>query len=122
MTVDQVVVIIAGLCAGYWIVAVVLRQLRIGTSAGKDPSARTGEHEYRTHSSSHERTPQWYEVLGVTQSADVQEIKSAHRRLMELYHPDRVDSLGPELKALAEAKSKESNSAYDEGLRARRST
>jgi DnaJ-domain-containing protein 1 len=32
---------------------------------------------------------------------------------MTEYHPDKVASLGPELRALAEKKSKEINAAYE---------
>ncbi len=49
----------------------------------------------------------YYEVLGVSQDADEEEIKKAFRRLAFQYHPDRNREDG------AEAKFKEINEAYE---------
>lgn len=61
----------------------------------------------------------WYDVLGVTSSASMAEIHSAYRSLVSKYHPDKVDSMGPEVKAVCEAKSKEINTAYEKAMKAR---
>ncbi len=50
----------------------------------------------------------YYEILGVSKSADEKEIKSAFRKLAKQYHPD----LNPDNKE-AEAKFKEVNEAYE---------
>ena len=50
----------------------------------------------------------YYEVLGISKSADEKEIKSAFRKLAKQYHPD----LNPDDKE-AEAKFKEVNEAYE---------
>lgn len=42
-----------------------------------------------------------YAVLGVQQGASHDEIRSAYRKQMQLYHPDRVEHLGSELKRTA---------------------
>lgn len=42
-----------------------------------------------------------YAVLGVKQGATHDEIRSAYRKQMQLYHPDRVEHLGTELKRTA---------------------
>lgn len=61
----------------------------------------------------------WYEVLKVEPDADEAKIKRAyHLRLME-YHPDRVATLGEEIKSLAETVSKEIVEAYQEAGRSR---
>jgi molecular chaperone DnaJ len=52
----------------------------------------------------------YYEVLGVTRTADGEEIKRAYRRLAMKYHPDRNDGDG---KAEAEVKFKECSEAYE---------
>lgn len=61
----------------------------------------------------------WYEVLGVTSGASIDEIRSAYKSLVSKYHPDKVDSMGPEVKAVCEAKSKEINTAYEKAMKAR---
>src|SRR5881628_1624129 len=49
----------------------------------------------------------YYEVLGVTRSADAQELKSAYRRLAREFHPDR-NREDPE----ASERFKEASEAY----------
>ena len=50
----------------------------------------------------------YYEVLGVAQSASEQEIKKAYRRLAMKYHPDRNEG-----DAAAEEKFKEASEAAE---------
>ena len=50
----------------------------------------------------------YYEVLGVTRTASIEEIKGAYRKCALKWHPDR----NPEHKAEAEAKFRESTEAY----------
>ncbi len=54
-----------------------------------------------------------HEVLGVRPGAAQQEIRQAYRELAGKYHPDKVDHLGKEFKALAEERFKEIQAAYD---------
>ena len=61
----------------------------------------------------------WHEVLGVSAAASEAEIKTAYREAIKGYHSDRVASLGPKLRALAEEESKRLNVAYDEARKAR---
>ena len=58
-------------------------------------------------------------VLGVPPGASDEEIGRAYRERMKEYHPDRVASLGPELRALAHEKTIEIQRAW-ETLRAKR--
>ena len=39
---------------------------------------------------------------------------AAYRKMARMYHPDRVEGLGPELKESAERRMKEINAAYAE--------
>jgi DnaJ like chaperone protein len=52
-------------------------------------------------------------LMGLSGAMTKQQIHSKYISLISLYHPDRVQYLGPELKELAEMKSKEINAAYD---------
>ncbi|HIQ38057.1 MAG TPA: J domain-containing protein [Desulfocapsa sulfexigens] len=56
---------------------------------------------------------QYYAVLGLKPGADAAMIKKAHRKLSLKYHPDKVQHLGEEFRAVAEEKMKEINAAYD---------
>ena len=55
-----------------------------------------------------------YEVLGISPGATREEIKSAYRRLVATYHPDKVAHLGDEFRKLAEERFKEVQEAYRE--------
>ena len=61
--------------------------------------------------------PDWCRVLELPPDASPEDIREAYRRLMGQYHPDKVATLGPEIRALAEEKSKEINKAYEQALR-----
>lgn len=52
-----------------------------------------------------------YEVLGIKPGATQDEIKSAYRKLIKQYHPDKF--IGNPLKDLAEEKMMQINEAYD---------
>ena len=54
----------------------------------------------------------WPKILGVSPVATVGEIKAAYQKLMSQYHPDKVATLGTEIRVVAERKSKEINAAY----------
>lgn len=54
-----------------------------------------------------------YDVLEVIPTASAETIHAAYRSLITRYHPDKVAALGPELQAVADARTKEINFAYD---------
>jgi DnaJ-domain-containing protein 1 len=51
-------------------------------------------------------------VLGLQGRLTKADVRRRYRELLALYHPDKVAHLGPELRALAERKTKEINEAY----------
>lgn len=59
----------------------------------------------------------WYEVLGVPPYASLDEVKRAYRQRISEYHPDKTSRLGGDLRALAEAKTKDINAAYEVATR-----
>lgn len=54
-----------------------------------------------------------YTVLGIDKSATDEEVKKAYRRMAMKYHPDRVETMGEEIKRNAEKQFKEINEAYE---------
>ena len=58
----------------------------------------------------------WHEVLEVSISASVAEIKTAFREAMKKNHPDKVAAMSHEFANLADRKAKEINRAYEEAL------
>ena len=53
-----------------------------------------------------------YEVLGIEPNASIEDIKKAYKTLANKYHPDKVQHLGDEFKALAETRFKDIQEAY----------
>jgi DnaJ like chaperone protein len=56
---------------------------------------------------------QAYKILEISSNSTIEEIKSAYKKKMMEYHPDRVSNLGQELKNLATKKSKEINESFN---------
>lgn len=54
-----------------------------------------------------------HEILGVTPTADDQEIRAAFRRLAKKWHPDKVHHLGEELQRRANAQFRRLKDAYE---------
>src|SRR5262249_27965162 len=53
-----------------------------------------------------------YDTLEVIPTASPETIQAAYRSLISRYHPDKVVGLGPELQAIADARTKAINHAY----------
>ena len=80
-----------------------------------EPTSRGGsrsEHAGGQSGSDADRDP--WGILGIDRNASQEEIRRAFHKRMGEYHPDRVQGLGPELRALADAKSKEISWAYQQ--------
>jgi hypothetical protein len=53
-------------------------------------------------------------ILGIEPGASQAEIYAAYKKKARMYHPDRVASLAPEVREMAELRMKEINAAYGE--------
>lgn len=71
---------------------------------------RTGNTRAGSDNRHHIKPP--HEVLGVARNADQATIKSAYRKLIKAYHPDRFAHLGPDYEAEAQRKTREIIQAY----------
>jgi hypothetical protein len=58
----------------------------------------------------------WFDVLGVSPSATVEDVKQAYKALVKQNHPDRVHSMSAAFRQLAESETKKLNVAYTEAL------
>jgi hypothetical protein len=68
---------------------------------------------YSAIATEEEKNAYYGQFLGLMGKVTKEQIRSKYIGMISLYHPDRVQHLGPELKELAEVKSKEINAAYD---------
>ncbi len=103
MTFYEVLVIASGLAIGYWLVSVF--------------TTRPDEHIDEPDDVAVDRdmdasSMPWHEVLGVSEWATDAEVTAAYREKMGQYHPDKVATMGPEIRALAELKARQINEAY----------
>lgn len=98
---------VIGIClaGGYWLVSLFLD--RPASQAGPHPDDATAN----------ETPAPWWEVLHVSPTASMDEIRRAYGLRMSEYHPDKVSALGAELRDLAARKASEINAAYDEACR-----
>lgn len=60
-----------------------------------------------------------YKVLGITADASDDEVKAAYRRMALKHHPDRVATLGDDVRKAAEKKFQEINAAKETIYKAR---
>ena len=60
-----------------------------------------------------------YKVLGITADANDDEVKAAYRRMALNHHPDRVATLGDDIRKAAEKKLQEINAAKETIYKAR---
>ena len=124
MTITELTVVVVCLVVGYWLVSRLLPggATKKTKASSEDPPRQRSEQKAdrddeppRPRYSEHE--PQWWDVLGVPSTASVAEIKRAYQSLVRQYHPDKVATLGVEIRELSERKTKELNVAFEQAMR-----
>ncbi len=113
LSLTEILVLIAGLTVGYWIVSKVIDNFDC------DDGHPLGEHVAAPAAAGADADAPWHEVLNVPPDASAEQIRQAHRLLMQQYHPDRVATLSADLKLLAERKSGEIERAFERAMRDR---
>ena len=113
MSSNEIIVVAAGLLFGYWIVSNYFGSDNTKNTNSSNNRKKNDSKSYSEKQETNTSENSWFEVLGVQESASLDEIATAYKKKIRQYHPDKVESLGPELKKLAELKSKEINAAYN---------
>jgi len=114
MTLLQVIIVVAGLFIGYRLVSYMLSP-GTGDDDKRSPPPFDPPDAAATVSA---RT--WYQTLGVPETANRDTIENAYRQQIRQYHPDKVATMGEDIRRLAETRTKEINAAYDTAMRLRR--
>jgi DnaJ like chaperone protein len=125
MSATELLVSVVCLALGYWVVAVFLPSLLETDAVLAEDAASTpgdsGEAHGQTDASLSD-SAEWFEVLDIPESSLREDIVVAYKRRIRQYHPDLVARMGPELRELAERKSRQINAAYDAALKLRSGT
>ena len=100
---------------GFWVVGAILEQFQKKTpKSGSSSSSGAGTRPTpEAESSQVDPIEDACRVLQLNRPFTSEELRAAYRQRMSQYHPDKVSSLGPEFRELAESKSKEINRAFD---------
>ncbi len=83
-------------------------------SRGQDARTAREARARRNAEAEAEKNGALFRVLEVEPGASREEIHAAYKKKARMYHPDRVASLAPEVREMAELRMKEINAAYDE--------
>jgi hypothetical protein len=108
MTLVEFVTLVAGGVLGFGVV------YRVMTPAPPPPASPAGRAAPPPPAASDAAAPHWSQVLEVARDAPLATVREAYKRQMSLYHPDKVASLGPDLRELAEEKSKAIAAAWQQ--------
>jgi DnaJ-domain-containing protein 1 len=133
MSRSEVIVIIACLAIGYWLVSLLLR--RQGSrqrnhtrgsqenkpdaperDCGRERKRASDSEEFEKSPSGPDDPAPWFQVLGVSQNASREEISAAYKLKIGQYQPDKVSRMGEDIRRLAEVRSKQINAAYRQAL------
>lgn len=109
MTLFEILAGISGLAIGYWLISAFLGR----DSLPDEPLTRETPDAAATDGAEQA----WWDVLEVSWDASDDDIRAAYQRRISQYHPDKVATLAPDIRALAEQRSAQINAAYAAALR-----
>ena len=104
----EIFIVISALLFGFGLVRWMLTPKHDGKTSN-------GEHPYDFDEK--KESDKWFDILEVESTASLDEIKSAYKKKISQYHPDKVSALGPEFTPIAEQKTKQINVAYEKAVR-----
>jgi DnaJ like chaperone protein len=99
---------------GFWVVGAILERFQkkpTETTPNSHPDA--GPEQASEVKPQADPVEEACRVLQLNRPFTAEQLRAAYRQRMSQYHPDKVSNLGPELRELAESKSKEINRAFD---------
>ena len=122
MTPAEIVISVVGVVGGYWVVSAFLNPSKPAPQSPQDEAVRPQPSPAQAFKDpSRVDATNWHEILEVAADADAAAIAAAYRRKISQYHPDKVAQMGEEIRAVAASKSQQINTAYDIGMKLRRS-
>jgi len=107
---------LALLVLGWFVYWVRVRRPRVKSRAAREQN--WNEHRGRGQQEAR-RQREWWEVLEVDPEANLDEIRLAYLRKVQMYHPDRLAGLATEFVELSESRTRELNLAFEQAKRAR---
>lgn len=111
----KIAILVIAALVGFWVVGAIVEQFQKKTPQSGSSSRAGARRKPTLEPESPQVDPieEACRVLQLNRPFTTDELCAAHRQRMSQYHPDKVSSLGPEFRELAERKSKEINRAFD---------
>ncbi|WP_322046623.1 J domain-containing protein [Paraburkholderia sp. J67] len=111
----KIAILVIAALIGFWVVGAIVEQFQkkpAPSTASRD-TGKGAEFNPQSEPADVDPIEEACSVLQLTRPFTTEQLRAAYRQRMSQYHPDKVSSLAPEFRELAEAKSKEINRAFD---------
>jgi DnaJ-domain-containing protein 1 len=111
----KIAILVIAALVGFWVIGAIFEHFQKKAPVEKTSSTSEAGPKPTPDSETSRLDPvqEACRVLQLTRPFTFEQLRAAYRQRMSQYHPDKVSSLGPELRELAESKSKEINQAFD---------
>lgn len=112
MTLAEIAAIGGGLFLGYWLVG---SFAKVDTNKEKSlpPDTQQSANPPDNNDGNVNLENSWYQILEVDINSSWETIVDSYKHKIAQYHPDKVATMGPEIRMLAESKSREINAAFE---------
>lgn len=111
----KILALLVGVVVGFWFIGQIFerRKTNPGPSSTEETGGPDDSRPYAGAPQDHDLMAKACNVLELDSPFTQQELRTAYRRQMSQYHPDKVSGLGRELREVADRKTKEINAAFD---------